>query len=57
MKLDRQSLSQGNETYPFRIGMGLEGRIITHHESMLMHGVRKLLGVSDDVGADADLAH
>jgi multidrug resistance efflux pump len=50
VKLDRQSITKNRVEYPFRIGMQLEGLVVTRHESMLMSGVRKLLSISDDIG-------
>lgn len=49
VRLQRQSIGKGREEYPFRIGMMVEGRIVTRHESMLRNAVRKLLSISDGV--------
>jgi multidrug efflux pump subunit AcrA (membrane-fusion protein) len=52
VRLDRQSVSQGAAEYPFRIGMQLEGWIVTGHVSMLDRAVDKLLGLSHGLGRD-----
>lgn len=51
VRLQRQAIGKGKEEYPFRIGMMVEGRIITRHESMLTNAVRKLLSITDGVDA------
>jgi multidrug efflux pump subunit AcrA (membrane-fusion protein) len=50
VRLDRQFLVLGNDEYPFRIGMQLDGWIVTRHESMLVNAAHKLLGLSDSLG-------
>jgi multidrug resistance efflux pump len=50
VRLDRQSIVKKGVDYPFRIGMQLEGLIVTRHESLLENGVKKLLSISDDLG-------
>ena len=50
--LDRQSLIKNGTEYPFRLGMTLNGSVITRYESLLQVGIRKLFNIKEDLFKD-----
>lgn len=49
VRLDSQSLAKNGVEYPFRLGMTLNGVVVTRHESLLMVGIRKIFNLKDDI--------
>ncbi|MBL9038997.1 MAG: HlyD family efflux transporter periplasmic adaptor subunit [Archangium sp.] len=49
VRLETQAFQRGGTVYPFRLGMALEGLVVTRHESVLSVAVRKLLNVGDEL--------
>ena len=47
--LDREYLVREGREYPLRLGMTLEGRVVTGHESLLTIGFRKIFRVKDSL--------
>jgi hypothetical protein len=51
VSLSKQALSFKGVESPFIAGMGIQGKIVTGHESILKRAYRKLFKISTDVAS------
>lgn len=49
VKLEKNFVVKNNKKYPFKLGMGYEGKVIKKRERLLIVGIRKLLNLKDDI--------
>ncbi len=47
--LETPYIKKGNVEYPFRLGMTLQGVVVTKHESLLSIGLRKIFKLADSI--------